>query len=122
MVNMFLAMCSIAEVVLYPSVNDVAIPMVNQSLACGTSAVAFEMGTALDYVRGRNTGYCARLCDAEDYVHGMEKYSDFLDLNILPCGKSAEGYRRICFLKIDGWQCIRTYLRNTFHVKVTRFA
>lgn len=71
--DMLPMMYSAADIFLSPSVNDAGPSMVNQSLACGTPVVAFEMGTALDYVKGRNTGYCAKLRDAEDYAQGMEK-------------------------------------------------
>lgn len=63
---------SLANVFLSPSVNDAGPLMVNQSLSCGTPVVAFEMGTALDYVKGRNTGYCAKLKDVDDFAHGIE--------------------------------------------------
>ena len=66
-------MYSAADVFLSPSVNDAGPSMVNQSLACGTPVVSFEMGTALDYVKGKNTGYCASLRDAEDFARGIEK-------------------------------------------------
>ncbi len=66
-------MYSAADVFLSPSVNDAGPSMVNQSLACGTPVVSFEMGTAIDYVKGRNTGYCATLRDSEDFANGIEK-------------------------------------------------
>ena len=46
--------------------------MVNQSLCCGTPVVAFEMGAALESIYNRNTGYCARLKDAEDFAQGID--------------------------------------------------
>lgn len=69
---------SMASVYLSPSVNDAGPSMVNQAMACGTPIVAFEMGTALDVVKGKNTGYCAKLRDAKDFANGM-KY--IFDLN-----------------------------------------
>ena len=66
-------MYSAADVFLSPSVNDAGPSMVNQSLACGTPVVSFEMGTAIDYVKDKNTGYCAKLRDAEDYANGIGK-------------------------------------------------
>ena len=66
-------MYSAADVFLSPSVNDAGPSMVNQSLACGTPVVSFEMGTAIDYVKDKNTGYCAKLRDAEDFARGIEK-------------------------------------------------
>lgn len=66
-------MYSAADVFLSPSVNDAGPSMVNQSLACGTPVVSFEMGTAIDYVKDKNTGYCAKLRDSEDFANGIEK-------------------------------------------------
>lgn len=66
-------MYSAVDVFLSPSVNDAGPSMVNQSLACGTPVVSFEMGTAIDYVKDRNTGYCAKLRDSEDFANGIEK-------------------------------------------------
>ncbi len=71
--DMLPMMYSAADVFLSPSVNDAGPSMVNQSLACGTPVVSFEMGTAIDYVKDKNTGYCAKLRDAEDYAKGIEK-------------------------------------------------
>ena len=62
---------SMSDVYLSPSVNDAGPSMVNQSMSCGTPIVAFEMGTALDVVKGRNTGYCAKLRDSEDFARGI---------------------------------------------------
>lgn len=62
---------SMSDVYLSPSVNDAGPSMVNQSMSCGTPVVAFEMGTALDVVKGRNTGYCAKLRDSEDFARGI---------------------------------------------------
>lgn len=71
--DMLPMMYSAADVFLSPSVNDAGPSMVNQSLACGTPVVSFEIGTAIDYVKDKNTGYCAKLRDAEDYAIGIEK-------------------------------------------------
>jgi glycosyltransferase involved in cell wall biosynthesis len=65
---------NLASVFLCPSVNDAGPSMVNQSLACGVPVIAFEMGTALDLVKDKGTGYCARLRDADDYADGIAKF------------------------------------------------
>lgn len=62
---------SSATVFVCPSVNDAGPSMVYQAMACGVPVVAFEMGAALDAVRGRNTGYCARLKDIDDLACGI---------------------------------------------------
>lgn len=66
------AIYSMSNVYLSPSVNDAGPSMVNQSLSCGTPVVAFEMGTALDVVKDRGTGYCAKLRNSEDFAKGIE--------------------------------------------------
>jgi len=48
--------------------------MVNQALSCGTPVVSFQIGTALDVVEGKGTGYCARLKDAEDFAAGIRRH------------------------------------------------
>lgn len=80
-------MYSSADVFLSPSVNDAGPSMVNQSLACGTPVVSFEMGTALDYVKGKNTGYCASLRDAEDFARGIEKIFRLSELDYIAMRK-----------------------------------
>lgn len=67
---------SMSSVFLSPSVNDAGPSMVNQAMACGTPIVAFEMGTALDVVKGRDTGYCAKLRDAKDFANGVKSVFD----------------------------------------------
>lgn len=64
---------SMSDVFLSPSVNDAGPTMVNQAMACGTPVVAFDMGTAIDVIKGHNTGYCAELRNAEDFAYGIEK-------------------------------------------------
>ncbi len=62
------ALYSAADVYLSPSVSDAGPSMVNQSLACGTPVVAFEMGTALDVVKDRGTGVCAPVGDVAAFA------------------------------------------------------
>lgn len=67
---------SVADVFLSPSVDDAGPTMVNQSLCCGTPVVAFEMGAALETVKGGMTGYCAKLKDTEDFANGIHQIYD----------------------------------------------
>lgn len=62
---------SVSTLFLCASVNDAGPSMLCQSIACGTPLVAFEMGTALDVLKGHDTGYCARLRDSEDLANGI---------------------------------------------------
>ena len=65
---------SMSNVFLSSSVDDAGPLMVNQSISCGTPVVAFEMGTALDVIKGQGTGYCAEFCNAKDFANGIEYF------------------------------------------------
>lgn len=62
---------SLADVFLSPSIIDAGPMMINQALSCGTPVVSFEMGTALDVVKNKGTGYCAKIKDSEDFAKGI---------------------------------------------------
>lgn len=109
---------SMSDIFLSPSVDDAGPSMVNQSLACGTPVVAFEMGTALDYIKGHNTGYCAKLKDVTDFAKGIEKIyrmpkEDYMNMR-LDCREISEKQSSDdCFLKIFH----ETYERYTLNDK-----
>ena len=63
---------SVSNLFLSPSVDDAGPMMVNQALSCGTPVVAFEMGAALDVVKDKGTGYCAKIKDSVDFASGIE--------------------------------------------------
>lgn len=67
------AFYSISTLFVCSSVNDAGPSMVSQSLACGTPVVSFKMGSALELVLGRGTGYCAELRDSADLAAGVLK-------------------------------------------------
>lgn len=54
---------SLSDVFVSPSIEDAGPMMVNQALSCGTPVVSFELGTALDVVKDKGTGYCAKMKD-----------------------------------------------------------
>lgn len=62
---------SMADVFLSASVDDAGPSMVNQSIACGTPIVAFEIGTALDVVQGRGTGHCVATQDCKSFSEAI---------------------------------------------------
>ncbi|MCM1139764.1 MAG: glycosyltransferase [Muribaculum sp.] len=66
---------SCASVFLSPSINDAGPSMVNQSIACGTPVVAFEIGTAIEVIKNQGTGYCVPLLDTKLYSDAI--YSIF---------------------------------------------
>jgi len=61
---------AMADVFLSPSVQDAGPMMLNQSLMCGTPAVAFNIGTACDII-SENTGYLAKYRESEDFCKGI---------------------------------------------------
>lgn len=65
---------ALSDLFLSPSIEDAGPMMVNQALSCGTPVVSFRIGTALDVVEGKGTGYCARLKDAEDFAAGIRQH------------------------------------------------
>lgn len=65
---------ALADVFLSPSIEDGGPMMVNQAISCGTPVVSFQIGTALEVVAGKGTGYCARLRDAEDFAAGIYQH------------------------------------------------
>ncbi len=64
---------SLSNVFLSTSINDAGPMMVNQSLMCGTPVIGFEMGTMLDSVKDKGTGFCAKLKDTGDLSNNIEK-------------------------------------------------
>ena len=64
---------SLANVFVSPSVNDPGPSMVNQSIACGTPVVAFEMGTAIDVIKDKESGICVPLKDTAGMAEAIEK-------------------------------------------------
>lgn len=65
------AFYSVSSLFLCASVNDAGPSMVAQALACGTPVIAFQMGAALDLVKGQGTGYCAELRNSADLAKGI---------------------------------------------------
>ena len=60
-----------ADLFVCPSIEDAGPSMVNQSLMSGTPVVAFNQGVAMDLVITGETGYRAKLMDADDLAEGM---------------------------------------------------
>ena len=72
-VNVLPEIYSMANVFVSPSVNDPGPSMVNQSIACGTPVVSFEMGTALDVIKNQDSGICVPLKDSKAMAKAIEK-------------------------------------------------
>lgn len=64
---------SMSSVYLSPSVNDAGPSMVNQSIACGTPVIAFEIGTALEVIKDTGAGECVPLKNTEAFALAIKK-------------------------------------------------
>lgn len=73
---------SMADVFLSPSIDDAGPSMVNQSIACATPVVAFDMGTALEVIKDRGTGLCVPVRDSVGFADAISAI----------CSMSAEEY------------------------------
>lgn len=94
---------SLANVFLSPSVNDAGPSMVNQAIACGTPVIAFEMGTALDVVKDRGTGFVVPLKDTKafsDAVYGVyhldKKTYEHMRLQCRQIAEQYQSYQSLC--------------------------
>lgn len=61
-----------ADVFVCPSIADSGPLMINQSIMVGTPVVSFPIGVSKDLVHSGETGYLARLCDADDLANGVD--------------------------------------------------
>ncbi|WP_018464797.1 glycosyltransferase [Segatella paludivivens] len=64
---------ALSDSFLSPSINDAGPMMVNQSISCGTPVISFEMGTCIDSVKDKNTGFLAPLKDSEAFAECIIK-------------------------------------------------
>lgn len=103
-------MYALATLYLSPSIQDAGPMMINQSLMCGTPVVAFEMGTAIDVIKGRNTGYVAKYKDLLDFANGiiemLKKTDDEKVLISQECRKVA--------LETSSYDAVRSRMEECF--------
>lgn len=79
---------SLAHVFVSPSINDAGPMMVNQSIMCGTPVVGFEIGSILDVIKDKGTGYCAKYKNTEDlasciykiFILKKDHYNDYVEM------------------------------------------
>ncbi len=62
---------SLANIFVSPSINDAGPTMVNQSIACGTPVVAYEIGSALDVVKDQGTGFTVPILDTKAFAKSI---------------------------------------------------
>jgi glycosyltransferase involved in cell wall biosynthesis len=71
---------SAADLFVSPSIEDAGPMMVNESLACGTPVVAYDIGTAADQVEQGLNGWLARLGESDGLAVGMARILDSSEL------------------------------------------
>lgn len=69
--NKLIKLYQAADVYLSGSVIDAGPMMVNQALSCGVPVVAFNIGTAIDVINGKNTGYVSKEISSEAFTEGI---------------------------------------------------
>lgn len=60
-----------SNIFLSPSIDDAGPSMVNQSIMCGTPAICFEIGTALDVIDNGISGYKVQVKDYEAFADAI---------------------------------------------------
>lgn len=68
-----------ADIYLSGSVIDAGPMMVNQALSCGVPVIAFNIGTAIEVINGKNTGYVAKGISSEALVEGLRWWNNISD-------------------------------------------
>ena len=68
-----------SDLYLSGSVIDAGPMMVNYALSCGIPVVAFNIGTAIDVVNGKNTGYCATEITSQAFAEGIKWWHNLSD-------------------------------------------
>lgn len=91
-----------ASLFVCPSIEDSGPMMVNQAIMCGTPVVAFNQGTAMDFVINGKTGYKAKTKDYKELGSAMLKIinlkrEDYLQmsLNCAAIGKKESSYQSV---------------------------
>ncbi|OBX23959.1 hypothetical protein A9996_15395 [Gelidibacter algens] len=67
---------NLADVFVTTTIQDSGPMMVNQSIACGTPVVCFDIGVARDIVINGKTGFKAELYNAKEIAKGIKKLYD----------------------------------------------
>jgi glycosyltransferase involved in cell wall biosynthesis len=65
-------MYNLANVFVSASIQDSGPMMINQSIACGTPVVCFNIGVSSDLVINKKTGYTAELYNSESLAEGIK--------------------------------------------------
>lgn len=112
--KMLIKLYQAADIYLSGSVIDAGPMMVNQALSCGVPVVAFYIGTAIDVINGKNTGYIVKEFSANAFAQGInwwyslseEEYNEISD-NCRKIAMKTTSYEA-CVKKINYlYECIK---------------
>ena len=78
-----------STVFLCSSTEDAGPSMINQSMACGTPVIAFDTGTAMDFVENGITGYKVDLTEKNLWNDGIFRIVKMSDQELLKMRKNA---------------------------------
>lgn len=70
--KMLIKLYQASDVYLSGSVIDAGPMMVNQAISCGVPVVAFNIGTAIDVINGKNTGFVAKEISSQAFADGIK--------------------------------------------------
>lgn len=77
--KMLIKLYQAADIYLSGSVIDAGPMMVNQALSCGVPVIAFNIGTAIDVINGKNTGYVAKEISSQALAEGIKWWNSLTE-------------------------------------------
>ena len=99
---------SLSDVFLSSSVNDAGPSMVNQAIACGTPVISFEMGSALDVVKDKESGITVPLRDS---IAMAKAISDIYNMDINSYQRMRKRCRDVA-LQYQSYQAFTNLVHN----------
>ena len=108
--NKLIKLYQVADVYLSGSVIDAGPMMVNQALSCGVPVVAFNIGTAIDVINGKNTGYVSKEISSQAFADGIKWW---YELNGSEYSEVSRNCRNIA-LKTTSYKVIADIIVNAY--------
>ena len=108
--NKLIKLYQAADVYLSGSVIDAGPMMVNQALSCGVPVVAFNIGTAIDVINGKNTGYVSKEISSQAFADGIKWW---YELNGSEYSEVSRNCRNIA-LKTTSYKVIADIIVNAY--------
>ena len=99
-----------SDIYLSGSVIDAGPMMVNQALSCGVPVIAFNIGTAIDVINGKNTGYVANEISSKAFADGIKWW---YELNINEYQKISKNCRDVA-LATTSYKVIADIISNAY--------